>query len=193
MNRTISLQMSLWSRLDEEEFFKFCQMNPKWDIERDHNGRVYFMKPVGLKSSHLESVLIGELYSWNKIHQKGGVFSSSTGFTLPDTSVFSPDAAFVLQKRIDELTAAEKKRFAPIAPDFVAEIRSSSDQLDMLFEKMDRYILNGVRLAWLIDPIDEKAWVYAPGQTTGAVADFTQTLGGGEVLPGFQFPLALLK
>ncbi len=58
---------------------------------------------------------------------------------------------------------------------------------------MGRYILNGVRLAWLIDPIDEKAWVYAPGKTTEAVADFTQTLGGGEVLPGFLFPLALLK
>jgi Uma2 family endonuclease len=107
--------------------------------------------------------------------------------------VFSPDASAILKERFEALLPAQQESFAPIAPDFVAEIRSPSDDVALLHAKMERYIINGVRLAWLIDPMEEKAWVYAPDQKTVAVADFAQTLGGGEVLPGFEFPLALLK
>jgi Uma2 family endonuclease len=193
MTQPISLKTTFWNRLEDEEFFHFCQQNSEWVIERDHEGTIYLMSPVGFESGNREATLISELYAWNKKHQAGGVFSSSSGFTFADSSVFSPDAAFVLKNRIDSLSADQKKKFAPIAPDFVAEIRSPSDDVALLHAKMERYIINGVRLAWLIDPMEEKAWVYAPDQKTVAVADFAQTLGGGEVLPGFEFPLALLK
>lgn len=137
------------------------------------------------------NALLGQ---WVVAHKDLGVgFDSSGGFRLPDTSMRAPDAAWVRMERWQQLSIKEQEKFAPLTPDFVIEIRSKSDSLPELNNKMLKWTANGCRLAWLIDPLEQKAYVYTPDGLTETLNSFDETLSGGEVLPGFQLDLSVLK
>ena len=177
-------------KMSVEEFVVFCEANPDVHCEREADGTITLMSPVTSLGGGFETLLLELLVVWNRSSGKKGVlFGSSTGFTLANTAVKSPDATWIGRDRWQTLSAKERRSFARIAPDFVAEIRSESDSLPMLLVKMDEYIANGVRLAWLIDPIDRRAYAYRPGQPAQQV-DFTATLSGEQVLEGFTLVLA---
>lgn len=176
--------------MSADAFYSFCLANPNLPVEREADGTITIMSPVTSLGGGLETLLLELLVVWNRSSGKKGVlFGSSTGFTLENTSVKAPDAAWIRRDRWLALSAKERRSFARIAPDFVAEIRSEGDSLSMLLVKMDEYIANGVRLAWLIDPIDRQAYVYRPGQPMQQV-DFTASLSGEQVLDGFTLVLA---
>lgn len=177
--------------MNEEEFFVFCQNNRNIRIEREPNGSILLMSPVGNIGSRYEMVLAACLEVWSNQDKSGFAFSPSVGFTLPDKSVRSPDASWVLRERWLSLPQADRRRFAHIVPDFVAEIRSESDSLPLLMAKMDEYLACGVRRAWLIDPLERRATIYRPDQAPESVG-FDATLSGEAVLPGFTFPLSAL-
>lgn len=120
-------------------------------------------------------------------------FDSSAGFKLPDNAVLSADAAFVKRQRWENLTQQEKEKFAPLTPDFIIEVRSYSDSSSQLQSKMKDWVRNGCRLAWLIDPIEQKAYVYKPDGLNKTIESFSERLDGEDVLPGFELPLDLLK
>src|SRR5262249_46606376 len=122
--------------------------------------------------------------SWAETDDTGLTFGSSTGFTLPNGAIRSPDASWVRRERWDALTKEQRTRFAPICPDFVVELRSPTDRLSDLHDKMQEYIDNGARLGWLIDLIDKRAYIYRPGQPVESLDD-PATLNGDPVLPGF--------
>jgi Uma2 family endonuclease len=124
------------------------------------------------------------LFIWAKANGTGQGFDSSTGFTLPNGAIRSPDVAWVSFERLQALSPEQRRKFAQIAPDFVVELRSSSDSLSDLQDKMQEYIANGVKLGWLIDTQRKRVYVYQPGQ---AVQIFTNpaTVSGEPVLPGF--------
>jgi Uma2 family endonuclease len=105
----------------------------------------------------------------------------------------APDAAWVRKDRWEKLRLEDKKKFPPLTPDFIIEIRSESDALPELKNKMLQWIANGCQLAWLIDPLEQKAYVYTPNGLVQTIDSFDETLGGGNVLPGFQLPLSVLK
>ncbi len=105
---------------------------------------------------------------------------------MPDKSVKSADVAWIQNERWENLPAADRKKFAHICPDFVAEIQSPSDSHTELREKMAEWISNGSRLGWLIDPKKRKVELYTPGKT---FAGDWNNLSGGEVLPGLQLNL----
>jgi len=115
----------------------------------------------------------------------------SSGFDLPDGSFRQPDAAWISTERLAAGKSADGEASLSVAPDFVAEIRSDSDRLKKLQTKMtEGWIANGVRLAWLIDPFEEKAYIYRPGRDVEIVEGFSgKTLSGEAVLPGFELPL----
>lgn len=121
----------------------------------------------------------------------GLAFDSSTGFRLPNGAKRSPDSAWVARERWDALSATQRAKFPPLAPDFVVEIRSTLDPLDDLQAKMEEYIENGVRLGWLLDTASRKVWVYRPGAEPLEL-DAPAELQAGEVLPGFTLKLAPL-
>jgi Uma2 family endonuclease len=110
---------------------------------------------------------------------------SAGGYTLPDTSMRVPDVAWISNERLATVSESDLKKFAPVCPDFVIELCSESDELKELKTKMEKWIANGVRLGWLIDPKNQVTHIYQPQKEVGQVA-FDKTLSGGNVLVGFE-------
>lgn len=196
----ISIRFDGWEVQDarppmsEAEFFDFCLQNPDLRIEQDKNGNILIMPPVSFDSGNYESEFLGDLVNWNRQDQSGKTFSSATLFVLPNGEKRMPDAAWISSEKIEKLTSAERKTFAEIVPDFVVEIRSPSDDIQALKTKMtDSWIANGVRLAWLIDPEDKKAWIYREDGSVEEIQGLNRKLSGEGVLPDFEFDLAVLK
>ena len=150
------------------------------------------MSPVGGESGSQEMNLGGELYLWNKQTNLGKVFSSSTLFKLPDGGDRSPDAAWVELSRWQKLTPEQRRKFPPIAPDFVIELRSSSDDLATLQEKMQEYMNSGVKLGWMFNPQDQQVEIYRQGQEQ-EVRSLPTQLSGETVLPGFSLQVELFE
>jgi len=174
----------------DEQFYQLCLSNPELTIERDAEGRLIVISPVGGDSGSREMDLGGEVYIWNRQTQLGKVFSSSTLFKLPGGGSRSPDVAWVELSRWEALTPEQRQKFPPIAPDFVIELRSRSDNLQTLQDKMLEYLQSGVRLGWLFNPQNQQVEIYRQGQTK-EVRSLPTQLSGEDVLPGFvlEFPL----
>ncbi|MEO7767141.1 MAG: Uma2 family endonuclease [Ferruginibacter sp.] len=183
----------LHDNMSDEEFFNFCQQNPDLRMERDHNKQIYIMAPTGFYTGNFNTDIITELNLWNRKSKIGKVFDSSTGFTLPDGAVFSPDASWVSNEKISLLTVEEKNKFAPVCPDFVIELKSPSDNLKKIKNKMLKWIENGARLAWLIDPAGKQVFIYREDGSIAVTQGFANKLSGENVLPGFELDLQLLQ
>ncbi|HEY9619078.1 MAG TPA: Uma2 family endonuclease [Crinalium sp.] len=175
--------------LTDEAFYQLCQNNPDAKFERTANGELVVMSPVGGEGGKREADLIIDLGLWNRQSNLGVVFSSSAGFKLPNGADRSPDAAWVRQDRWNALTPDQQRRFPAIAPDFLIELRSESDDLDTLRAKMREYMENGVLLGWLINPQDRQVEIYRPGQPV-EILDNPEILSGGPLLPGFVLDLS---
>ena len=176
--------------LSDDQFYQLCQDNENWQLERMAQGELIIMPPVGGLSGNRESNLIGELWLWNRQTKLGKVFSSSTIFTLPNGAKRSPDVAWIAKERWDALPLEEQEKFAKICPDFVIELRSRTDSLTQLQAKMEEYLVNGVRLGWLIDPISQQVAIYRPHQAVEIIS-LPTTLSGENVLPGLTLELPL--
>lgn len=180
-------------RMSDDEFFAFCQANPDLKLERRADGTIEFQTMTGGTTGGRNSELNADLTIWNRSARQGQVFDSSTGFQLPNGAVRSPDAAWVSRARWEALTPAQQAKFPPLCPDFVVELASPSDSVADLTAKLNEYIANGCRLAWLIDPKNEAARVFRADGSVSVAKSFAETLSGEDVLPGFSFKLSLLK
>lgn len=176
--------------LTDEQFWRLCQQNRDFQLERSARGELIVMSPVGGKSGNREADLITDLNLWNRQTRLGKVFSSSTIFKLPGGGDRSPDAAWVKLKRWEALSEEEQEKFPPICPDFVIELRSRTDQLKPLQQKMQEYLDSGLLLGWLINPQDKQVEIYRPNQAV-EIVKFPIDLSGEEVLPGFILKLPL--
>jgi Uma2 family endonuclease len=163
-------------------------------IERDKHGVITIHPPMTLDSGYFEGEAFRLLANWAKKDKSGRAFSPSTSFDLPDGSEYKADGAWISNEKINQLSEEERRHIAAIVPDFVMEVRSESDRLGKLKKKMtEAWLDNGVKLAWLIDPIKQRAWVYRPGAPAEEIDRFDQILSGEDVLPGFEFDLNELK
>ncbi len=178
--------------LTDDQFYEFCQLNRDLRIERTAIGELMIMPPVGGEGSKRNADLTVELGLWNRQTKLGVVFDSSGGFKLPNGAERSPDAAWVRLDRWNALTTRQRKRFPPICPDFVVELRSETDSLEPLQAKMQEYLDNGLRLGWLIDPKTQTVEIYRLGQAVDVLPS-PKTLSGEDVLPGFVVDLKLLN
>ena len=174
--------------LTEKQFDHLCQANRDWQLERTAKGELIIMPPVGGISGSREADLITDLSLWNRQTKLGKVFSSSTIFRLPNGGDRSPDVAWVRLDRWEALTVEQQERFPPVCPDFVIELRSRTDPLKLLQEKMQEYLDSGLRLGWLINPQNQQVEIYRPGQSVESV-QLPASLSGEIVLPGFVLDL----
>jgi Uma2 family endonuclease len=174
--------------LSDDAFYELCQNNKDLRFERTAQGALIIMPPVGGEGSSREASAISQLWIWNKQAKLGIVFSSSGGFKLPNGSDRSPDAAWVRQARWNALTPEQRRKFPPIAPDFVIEVRSASDDIKTLRAKMREYMENGGELGWLINPQDRQVEIYRFGQEP-EILQSPSSLSGEPLLPGFMFNL----
>lgn len=172
--------------LTDEMFFDLCQANSQLSLERDRHGNILVMASTGSDTGAYNADLNGQIWYWNRQTGAGYVFDSSTGFTLPDGAVRSPDVSWIAKDRWEKLSNAERSRFAPLTPDLVIEVRSESDSLAELQQKMEEYRENGARLGWLIDRFEKKAYVYHEDGMTETREEENLKLSGGKVLPGLE-------
>ena len=191
----ITLRSPVLANMPDEEFFDFCQLNSDLRIERTANHEILLMSPAGSRSGKRNARLTFQLGKWCEQHPElGEYFDSNTGFTLPDTSVLSPDASWVSAAKWNALTTEQQDKFAPVCPEFVVELKSSSDSTKTLQAKMLDWLRNGALLAWLIVPETETTYIYRPGQLEPEVVlGFENELSGETVLPGFRLRLAELR
>jgi len=176
-------------KFDDGDFYDFCQANQDWRIERTSDGDIIIMPPTGGETGGRNFDLSGIFYAWVKSDGTGKGFDSSTVFTLPNGANRSPDLAWVKLSRWNALTAEQRRGFPPLCPDFVIELRSHTDSLSALQDKMQEYIVNGAQLGWLIDPMGKKVYVYLP-QTEVECLNDPASISGGELLAGFTLDLA---
>lgn len=170
--------------MTDERFALLCRENPDLRLELTAQRELLIMPPTGSKTGLRNSRLTFRLATWAETDRTGLVFDSSTGFTLPNGAKRSPDASWLRRERWDALTEAQQNGFAPVCPDFVAELRSPQDRLSVLQEKMREYLENGARLGWLIDPLERRVHVFREGHGVEVLED-PASLDGEAVLPGF--------
>lgn len=190
------VQASLADRLNhmsEEEFYQFCQRNAESKFERRADGTIEYLSMTGGSTGQRNTKIIMRLGLWAEQANAGPVFDSSTGFRLPNGAVRSPDAAWVRAEAWRALSAGQQEKFPPLCPDFVVELLSPSDTMTELVVKMQEYMANGCRLAWLIDPQKETARAFRADGSVSVVKSFDETLDGEDVLPGFTLPLSALR
>lgn len=192
-NININVTGNLSDDMSDEEFFHFCTQNRDLRIERDCNRLIYIMAPTAFDTGGFNSDINAELNLWNRKNKNGKVFDSSTGFTLPDRAVFSPDAAWISNEKISKLTKEQRNIFAPVCPDFIIELKSKSDTIPELQNKMLKWIENGCTLAWLLIPEKEEAHIYRSDGSIEIVKGFNKKLSGENMLPGFELDLSILK
>ena len=174
--------------LSSKDFVKLCEVNRDLRLERAATGEVIVMPPTTPWTGKKNGEVYGQLWLWNRQTGLGKTFDSSTGFTLPNGAVKSPDATWVSNERWNTLAEDEQQEFSRLSPDFVVELRSKNDTLKELQEKMREYIDNGVRLGWLIDPKTNKVEIYKPGQDV-VLLNSPTTISGEDVLLGFVLDL----
>lgn len=177
----------------DDDFFIFCLQNKHLKIEREENHQIIFMPPEGLATAAMNADILYELARWNKEKNKGIAFGSSAGFYLPDTSMRSPDAAWMSMEKWNNLDKEERLKFAHIAPEFIIELMSPSDNQKDAKAKMQLWIENGVLLGWLIDPQKKEAYIYRADGTISKTKGFNNKLSGEDILPGFILDLAALR
>lgn len=171
--------------LSDEQFFQLCRRHPDIQFERSASGELIIMPPTGGISGNRNFSLTGQLSRWVDDYPELGLgFDSSTGFKLPNGANRAPDLAWVQLERWNALALEDQEKFPAIAPDFVVELRSRTDDLKTLQAKMQEYIENGVRLGILLNPQDKAVEIYQPGAAVQFLEN-PSTVDCGSVLPGF--------
>lgn len=188
----IELPKSIGLLVTQEQFAALAAANRDLRLERTAQGELIVNPPTGWETGERNRSLTGQLDRWYEEHvDLGEAFDSSTGFILPNGATRSPDASWVSRERWQALTPEQTGTFANICPDFVVELRSSSDTLKSLQEKMREYIDNGAKLGWLIDPQHRRVEIYRPGLDV-EVLENPAEVSGEVVFPGFVLNLRRL-
>jgi Uma2 family endonuclease len=181
---TLALELRPLLDVNDEQFYQLCQLNGERKLERNAQGEVLIMSLTGGETGRINMKIAFQLEGWNMQANLGEAFDSSTGFKLPNGAIRSPDSAWIRRDRWLNLTPESRRKIPPIAPDFVIELRSTSDDLETLQDKMVEYLDNGVRLGWLIDPDRQIVEIYQPGLPPEILVQ-PSTISGLDILPGF--------
>jgi Uma2 family endonuclease len=177
--------------VSDEELMRFFEQNKPYKIERNKDGELTIMTPVGGIGSTHERYITMMLGNWTEEKGTGIDFSPSVGFNLPDGSCLSPDASWVLLERWNDLTSKQQIGFPPLCPDFLIEVRSQSDPRRAVEAKMQTWLDNGAKLAWLIDPIDGSVTIYRPNQAPETL-DHPEVVKAEVPVDGFELRCARL-
>lgn len=185
LSSPLILQMPSSMKMTDEQFYEFCQENRDLRIERNQYGEISIMPPTGSETGNRNFNIAGQLWVWSEKDSTGICFDSSTGFKLSTGAERSPDASWIKLERWNNLSQEEKQGFAPICPNFVIELRSRSDNLKPLQEKMEEYMQEpGIQLGWLIDRKNRIVYVYRPQMPVECLEN-PDSVSSEDVLPGF--------
>ncbi len=184
----LTLRLRPVLELSYDQFLKLSSINRDLRLEFTAKGELIVTPPAGGETSNRNSAINMQMRLWAKRNGAGVTFDSSGGFILPNGAVRSPDASWVERSRLEALTAEQREKFLPLCPNFVIELRSPTDKLSVLQDKMQEYLDNGARLGWLIDPQQKRVYVYRP-QAPVQQLDAPEKISGHPVLPDFVLDL----
>ncbi|HEU4712625.1 MAG TPA: Uma2 family endonuclease [Pyrinomonadaceae bacterium] len=170
------------------EFEEFCRDYPELRLELTSSGELIVMPPTGFGTGKRTLDLTTQFGNWVKKDGTGIGFGTDTGYTLPNGAIRGPDASWITREKWESLSAYERERFAHVCPDFVIELRSRTDSLPTLLNKMEEYMANGASLGWLIDPEKRRVYVYRSGEEVTVLEDPT-VVSGEPLLPGFELEM----
>ncbi len=177
--------------LSDAQFAQLCHLNPDMHFEYTSTGELLIMTSTGGWTGNRNIRLAARLQLWEETDGSGLAFDSSTIFLLPNGAKRMPDASWIHLDRWHALTREQQDGIPPLCPDFVLELRSPTDRLETLQDKMQEYMDNGARLGWLIDPVERVVYVYRPGEVVARL-EAPETVSGEPVLPGFEQPMAAI-
>ena len=181
---TVTLNLHPVLELTDDQFYELCLANRDLRLERTATGEIIIMPPAGGETGHRNIEISFQLEAWSSQNGLGIAFDSSTGFKLPNGAERAPDASWIKCDRWNSLNAEQKRKFPPLCPDFVIELRSETDSIKTLQLKMLEYMDNGAKLGWLIDPKSQKVEIYRLEKQVEILQN-PATLSGEDVLPGF--------
>ena len=164
------------SPLSDDEFMAFSRANEPYRFEKNAQGEIIVMTPVGTGERSANSIWLPSC-ACGPAKKYGRVNGANAGWNLPDGSTKSPDASWTSNNQLERFTSEQQEKYLPICPEFIAEMRSQSDSIAVLQAKMEQWMANGAQLGWLIDPYTATVYIYRPGQQP-------ETLHKPEVLEG---------
>lgn len=179
--------------LTDEQFFMFCSQNRDMLIERDSNKNILLMSPTASYTGNENAEILIQIGNWNQKYKLGYVFDSNAGFTLPNEAMRSPDVSWITKEKWENVPQKDKERFAHLCPDFIIELKSKTDSINTLKEKMQEYIENGCRLGWLIDTNAQKVYVYRANGNHSVIDNLDDPISGEDILPDFELVFSWLK
>jgi Uma2 family endonuclease len=188
----IEMPPEIKAKWTDDDLFTLCAHNKDVYIEQNADGSLVVSEPTGFYSGRLNMKISTQLGVWSEKTRLGEAFDSSTGFKLPNGAMKCPDASWITLDKWENLTQEQKEKLAPICPDFVVELRSRSDRIPDLQQKMEEYIANGSRLGWLIDPYGKSVYIYRLEKEMEIHDKWNKPLSGEDVLPGFELDLTEL-
>jgi Uma2 family endonuclease len=153
-------------------------------------GELIMMSPAGSRHGMIAARISGLLWDFVEPRSLGTVFGAETGFRIasnPDT-VRAPDVAFIRRERLAE---GLPDGFFPGPPDLAVEVLSPNDRAGDVLAKVQDWLNAGTAALWIVDPKTETVTIYGPDRKA-AMAASTDTLSGGDLLPGFSVPVAEL-
>ena len=183
--------IGLTQSVTPEQFERLCRKHRDLRLELTSTGELIVMPGTGFQTGVRNANLTQQLVTWATKDGSGVCCDSSTVFALPNGARRSPDASWVKREKLDNLSKRQKEGFAPICPDFVIELRSPSDSLATLHDKLLEYIANGASLGWLIDPFKRRVYVYRPDQEL-VILENPEIVSGHPLLPGFELKMDVL-
>jgi Uma2 family endonuclease len=176
------------THITHEQFEQLCVEYPDLRLELTSSGELIVMPPTGSATGKRNFDIILQFGIWAKKDSTGVGFGNTAGFTLPNGAIRSPDVSWMRREKHDSVSKDEMDRFAHICPDFVVELRSPSDRLPTLMNKMEEYIENGASLGWLIDPKKRRVYIFRPGEEVVVLED-PKVVSGDPLLPGFELEM----
>jgi Uma2 family endonuclease len=148
--------------MTDEAFAELVDAHPDLRFEMTASGDLIVMPPNNTKTGARNADITTDLGMWARGNGRGRVFDSSTGYVLPNGARRSPDASWVARHRILNMNENNRENYFHLCPDFVIELRSQSERLPVLRDRMREYIENGAQLGWLLDPERRAVEIYRP-------------------------------
>jgi Uma2 family endonuclease len=176
-------------RMSDDDYYALCAANPDVRFERTAQGEIIIVPPAGYESDHHSLDVAGELRAWAKRDGRGKASGPSAAFVLPTTAVLSPDAAWVSNARLRQLSKDQLRKFPPVCPEFIVEVMSPSDRLKPAMEKMQEWMRGGAELAWLIDADAKTVYIYRAGANEPEQRTSIAQLPGEGPVAGFELDL----
>jgi Uma2 family endonuclease len=175
--------------MTDDEYYDFCVANPDVWFERNAQGEIIIVPPVGIESDNRNADVVTQLIVWAKRDGRGKAFGPTGEFILPSGAAYAPDAAWVSKERLATLSKAQLRKFVKLVPEFVVELLSPSDRLSAAKKKMAEWMANGVALGWLIDADKQTIYTYRAGRESPEKMEGTERLAGEGPVEGFVLEL----